>query len=129
MMVNVELMQKTLDYIAMHPDEHDQSDWAQKSDCGTTRCMAGTAVHVAPGYKLMWHNRPAEEYDYTSQAVDEDGRVYAVRDLAEDLLGVDYSQARDLFYEAADLDDLYDMAERFTGIDMRPEAARELVPA
>lgn len=127
MTINVDLMQKTLDYIAMHPEEHDQDDWAQRNGCDTTRCMAGTAVHVAPGWKLYWFDALAsDDYDNTTSAVDDHGRIRSVSGLAEELLGLDYSQANDMFYQASDLEDLYAYAERFTGIDMR---VRELVSA
>lgn len=127
-MINVELMQETLDYIAAHPEEHDQGDWAQRTGCKTTRCMAGTVVHLAPGYKLLWHREQDGKYDYTSTAVDNSGRTHSVPDLAEELLGVNHQQANDLFYNSGTLNDLYARAEEITHLDMRlPE--RELVDA
>lgn len=117
-MINTELMQETLDYIAAHPDEHDQGDWGEKTDCGTTRCMAGTAIHVTLGCKMLF-SESDDGWGVAYSAQDAQGRHRYISELAQELLGVDDEQAEDLFYEACTLEDLYAYAEKFTGIDMR----------
>ena len=46
--MNIELLQKVRDYIHTHPDELNMERW-----CGTTRCIAGTAVILSPPSKTM----------------------------------------------------------------------------
>jgi hypothetical protein len=51
--VNVDLLQRTLDYIEEHPEEWDQYLWGHKTPCGTTFCFAGHAALLS-GYKPVW---------------------------------------------------------------------------
>jgi len=43
-MPNTDLFRKIHDQITTHPESHDQGDW--ESPCGTTRCVAGWALHL-----------------------------------------------------------------------------------
>lgn len=50
--MNIEMTRRVLEYIKDHPEEHNQEHWVYLEDadadgCGTTRCMAGMAVHLA----------------------------------------------------------------------------------
>lgn len=41
-MLNIDLLDRTMNYINEHPDEHDQGVWR----CGTSRCFAGWACSL-----------------------------------------------------------------------------------
>lgn len=41
-MLNIDLLDKTMNYIIEHPEEHDQNQWR----CGTSRCFAGWACSL-----------------------------------------------------------------------------------
>lgn len=44
---NIELFKQINEIISTQPDRHDQGTWeSQSSACGTTRCVAGWAVHL-----------------------------------------------------------------------------------
>ncbi len=49
---NRELFQKIHDQITGHPETHNQDSW--ESLCGTTRCVAGWAVHFTNGENRLW---------------------------------------------------------------------------
>ena len=44
--LNIEFAEEVYQYLIDHPDEHNQGQW-----CGTARCIAGTACHLA-GHKI-----------------------------------------------------------------------------
>jgi hypothetical protein len=60
-MPNTELFRKVRDVIAQHPDQFDMNVWEDRygqtlsSDeaCGTTRCVAGWAIHLTTGEPLF----------------------------------------------------------------------------
>lgn len=41
---NIELLQKTMQHIKDHPEQHHQSTWIATSHCGTAACFAGHAA-------------------------------------------------------------------------------------
>jgi hypothetical protein len=91
-MINVELLEQVRDYIVKHPDEWKQSTWIEdRYSCGTTRCIAGTAVFLK-GYQLIW------KYGSVENVVMDNGKVRHVAGAAEEALGLTYEQACDLFY-------------------------------
>lgn len=42
---NTELLQKTMQFIKDHPEQHDQTDYW--TECGTPSCFAGWALHLS----------------------------------------------------------------------------------
>ena len=48
---NVELLQRTMQYIMDHPEQHDQRHWVVNTDCGTAACFAGWAM-ILSGRKI-----------------------------------------------------------------------------
>ncbi|UXE03786.1 hypothetical protein SEA_OBLADI_63 [Gordonia phage ObLaDi] len=80
-------------YIDAHPEEHDQNEWAFRDPegCGSTMCVAGTAVHLA-GYTIDYNAR-----GYASFCISPDGKRVMIDDVAAPLLGLDYDQAARLF--------------------------------
>lgn len=45
--VNVPLLRKVMDHITAHPEEYDQREYAVRTDCGTTHCVAGWALALS----------------------------------------------------------------------------------
>ncbi len=125
--INVDLMRKTFEYIEAHPEEHDQGTWASHDpDCGTTRCFAGTALHLSPEYKLNWTIDPDDGWQEFMGATHIDKSEVWLRPscAGRDALGLSEDQAGDMFY-ANNLEDLYVLAEQYTGIDFRPEVTAD----
>lgn len=48
------LGRRVLDYIAAHPEQHDQTSFGEKTACGTTMCIAGTACFLDEDTKIDW---------------------------------------------------------------------------
>lgn len=109
--MNVELLKKVRDQIRAHPDLHDQSYYGMQLPCGTKHCIAGWAC-VLSGAQPVW-SAMGTMYD-----VRYEGRQYASFDLAAELIGLDESQASELFLEFHDnfslrlLDEAIDAGER-----------------
>lgn len=108
--LNVPLLEKTLDYIEHHPEDWDQHVWGYRyvpaavgvdelsehsmARCNTVCCFAGNCVLLAGG----------EFISASHPAVRVDGRVYGNAGLAaEDLLGLTLQQADRLFRGYNDL--------------------------
>jgi hypothetical protein len=106
-MADVAKLEAVLDYIRMHPEEHDQGDWARRTDCGTTLCFAGTAVVLA-GYQLDWTNHS----DRTGRCVTSAGDplslagTASISAVAARELCLAPEQVEALFWAADSLDDL-----------------------
>ncbi|MES9516585.1 hypothetical protein ACIQYW_19075 [Rhodococcus erythropolis] len=45
--LNIEFAEEVYQYLIDHPDEHNQGQWTKTTPCGTVRCIAGTACHLA----------------------------------------------------------------------------------
>lgn len=73
---NLPLLRKILDHIDAHPEEHDQETW--ESACGTTRCVAGWALH------------------FDGQKVRADGSIPR---RAREVLGLTVSESEALFFD------------------------------
>lgn len=73
--------QAVLDFWDSNPGSHNQADWVRSESCGTTRCAAGTALHL--------HGVSDEEIQGGSTRI-----LYA----AAPLLGLSFHDAQQLFY-------------------------------
>lgn len=107
-MINVPLLRKTLEYISDHPEEHNQSCWAERglnTPCGTAFCAAGHAVQFA-GHQIDW------EGDEYADTVMGGGTIEQV---AAQELGLSGRQANHLFHFASGQRDLWRMASEITG--------------
>jgi hypothetical protein len=97
MTINTELFQKIYDQITLHPEQHDQAGFEYRDEyrdeCGTIRCIAGWAVAIHYGvnsiYGVEYGPGRDTEWGYLSDTAAE----------AADLLGLDDTQATDLFYD------------------------------
>lgn len=112
-MINTELFALVRDAIKGQPGRHDQSTWEStnvETSCGTTRCVAGWAIHLTTGEKVF-HWEPglafvevsssvralAAEHGIQAEPDDRDGMTL-IPGLAASLLGLSQAQADVLFY-------------------------------
>lgn len=93
--MNTELFQK-IDAI---PEEaFDMSSWANREhrDCGTTRCMAGWAIHFTTGQPLF--DADDEEHPSVQALAETLGVQPYMEILGRELLGLDRYTAGQVFY-------------------------------
>jgi hypothetical protein len=112
MEINVPLLRKTLEYADAHPEEIKLDTWAMKTACGTTACIAGTAVVLA-GHEIDWNSKSLCFYGVSCVT---DGRF--IVDVAEEELGLTEQQANELFY-CSSLNEVWEAAERLTDGEIR----------
>jgi len=125
--LNVELMDKTLDFIEQHPENHYQGAWMRKGVedapavdlpdgrhlCGTAACFAGWAVTLA-----------GETMDIYGYLVESDGTTKRhVENVAAEMLGLDRWSADVLFAARNKRADLRRMVENIkAGRDANEDA-------
>lgn len=98
-MVNVDLFQKIDRELTGHPEQHDQSSW--ESDCGTTRCVAGWAIHLVIGRQSLYHPSGLGWSDAHYQLHEQLGvpmSMHGPGSLAAKLLGLSVREAEILFH-------------------------------
>ena len=91
--MNVDLMQKTMDYIEAHPEEWDQDEWR----CETTMCFAGWAVALSGNYFFN------DSIDATRK---KNGRNIGIDSAAREELGLTFSQSSSLFLHSTNVKDV-----------------------
>jgi hypothetical protein len=119
--INEPLLQKTLDHITAHPEEHEQLVWVVRGPtCGTAGCAAGWAVTFA-GHELRFAPVPiVSPSGWTEHAVRvSDGRT--VEYAAREELGLTDEQASLLFSGGNTIHDLWRFAEEWTDGRVRRE--------
>lgn len=110
--VNHELFQKVLDQIKLHPEGHEQATY--ENSCGTTRCVAGWALHL--------HN-PTQPIEHTAQDVT--GNPFgSYSAAARQLLGLTREEAEELFLDTMDNDEAVRITELYAlkGREWRAQA-------
>lgn len=119
--MDVERLQRALDYVTAHPEEWDQSVWAKRKsgdveiDCGTACCLAGRVV-ANEGYQFLLPHHP---YSETWECVHpDDPEPREISQLADQLLGFSdrYGQDdHDLYASSNTLRDLWWLADQYSG--------------
>lgn len=113
-MPNAPLLRGTMNHILTHPDEHNQLGWILEADCGTTRCFAGTALHLAKqDTNLEWYDLVSGTFGSEVLFMNGGGREAtgfvgggSIRDAAIELLGLTPRQAHELFRTNATIEEL-----------------------
>ena len=95
-----EALFRVFDYARNHPENWDQEQWRQETECGTTYCIAGFQTWVmdqktpltfrdlhGPGYR-----------DVISGVVHHDGEFLGAEDYARKSLGLTKDEADALFF-------------------------------
>lgn len=80
------LLDAILDHVAANPETWKQGAWAERTACGTTLCVAGHAASAA-GWDLLFENGWDGSSGY-ARTCRRDGVTLAIRDAAEELLGL-----------------------------------------
>jgi len=129
-MPNRELFQKIHEQISAHPDTHYQGSW--ETGCGTTRCVAGWAIHLTTGAPVFGSDGRvsaqtralAAEYGTRDAGPGGWHAGYMVADLAQELLGLSQPEAGRLFLA----DDDYNAAKAVEAYaEGRDDVAREFL--
>lgn len=93
MTINFERLDAAITHGFEHPEEFNMDSWFERTPCGTTGCLAGTAVQQAG-----WTPRFGGGFGST-EAVYKGGQQRSVRYLAAELLALDGDQASLIFYQ------------------------------
>ncbi|KPI09892.1 hypothetical protein OV450_3383 [Actinobacteria bacterium OV450] len=92
--LNQEMFQRIRDQITMYPETHAQWSWEDTASwCGTTRCVAGWALHFT--------NPNQNVFKTAAQMCPDDSDDY-VGEAAAKILGLTPLEAKQLFYHAGD---------------------------
>lgn len=96
---NLPLINKVMDHIEAHPEEHNQADWAIKVDhpCGTAYCYAGHAVHMSGGEMIFTDGHAVHIAEFCIMPGSENPHGRRVDDTAVDLLGISPQMAEYMF--------------------------------
>jgi hypothetical protein len=117
-MANIPELERVLQYIKDHPEQHDQNIWAAKHGCKTTMCFAGTAVALSDQYDLVWERGAITGIYSCAQAVDrETWEIVSVRGAAERILGLENRESSALFNWSRTRDDLELMVKNLANGD------------
>ena len=102
--LNIPLFQKIHAQITRDPESHYQGSWETVNECGTSRCLAGWALHFeahgdvyerdAYGTSLGWSTQMRTLLDSRDDLKD----WWPVHRIARHLLGLTAEQAGRLFY-------------------------------
>jgi len=119
---NIPLLRKVMEHITAHPEEYDQREYAVRTECGTTHCIAGWAValsDVSIVYRRLgiWDNRTAGDYGWNAELGSPAEGTW--RRQARDLLGLDALDARYLFHEGRTLDEVWRFVEEISDGEVR----------
>ena len=99
MAYNLDLMRAVREQITKHPETHDQASWGERTECGTTHCIAGWACALS-GDAFEW---ATDDADGTFALTVTTPRTHIdVR--AAELLGLDSMEAGDVFYTLGNAD-------------------------
>lgn len=97
MTYNVDLMLQVREQITAHPETHDQTKWALRTECGTVMCIAGWTEALA-GHAMEWRHYDVGE-DYAGFSLGPWHAPKYMPDAAQATLGLDSREAGRLFYE------------------------------
>lgn len=107
MNLNREAFQKIHEVISVQPERLAMSTWEDDEpaeSCGTTRCVAGWAIHFATGGAPLFANGggPSDEVRNLARDHELDPDDFSTSTLFEclgaNLLGLSYREARAVFY-------------------------------
>jgi len=126
--IDFERLDAAITYASEHPAEFDMYTWFKQTRCGTTACLAGTALLQAGYEPRFTASGRAEDVDlldadgdpYSITAAWRDGVAYPVSETAAELLGLTVDQADEIF-NLADLDEVIEMRNHWAAEAGVPE--------
>lgn len=97
--LDIPYARKVLEHLIAHPEEHNQGHFGYRTPCGTTACIAGTAVLFDAATKVGWTDlsRPGNSSLFTIVLVD--NGLMDLNCRAAELLGLSEEDANVLFYD------------------------------
>lgn len=110
--VNVPELRKQLEWAESHPDDWNQQQYAQRTSCGTTYCIAGKTA-ADHGWKFLWHQSDTPLY------CTKNGQERPPGEVAGEILGLCTHQADLLFEFDNNLPSLWKLAAEFTNGDIQ----------
>lgn len=123
--MNDDLALRVLARIARDPASHNQSWFGYRDECGTTFCFAGHTV-VESGYQLDWRRTmPSNLWPDGFMLADCVANGVEIADVAAGLLELTVIQEQELFYDANDIEEVYDSVARF--MNVAPEVLKDKV--
>lgn len=120
-MIDVPRLRKELEFITAHPERWNQSAWIQRTECGTTGCLAGNTVLHAGYQPLFGHGLVRPDQAAHVRRLDGDGEQL-VDDVAQRLLGLTDREASELFHPLNTLHDLWWVAADLTDGELQVPA-------
>lgn len=102
--LNIPLFQKIHAQITRDPESHYQGSWETVNECGTTRCLAGWALHFEAHGNVYEYSSGGFATGWSAQmrtlfaSRDDLEDCWTVHRLARHLLGLTRDQAGRLFY-------------------------------
>lgn len=107
------LLQKVMDHVTAHPEEHNQRNYGRQTPCGTTFCVAGHALLIS-GYTPLFTNYPGPEQVMLG-VYDAHGKmIHGYDEVARKELDLTMTQASEIFYCMGELDEVWEVVERVT---------------
>lgn len=97
-MINIENAKRVLAKIKAEPETHSQKQWARRTPCGTTACIAGHAVIEIGCASPIFDYKIFDGSEIAGACQTPDGETHAIFDFAAELLGLEEDVAHDLFY-------------------------------
>lgn len=117
--VDAPRLRKVLEHITADPKSWDQTQWAVRTPCGTTHCVAGHAVRMFDDDAHFRWYRITLRNEYADNVSRDDGVVQSVAGRAAELLGLTATQADLLFAGGNTLVELWYAAEILTEGEIR----------
>jgi hypothetical protein len=123
-MANAEKLIRAWRWAELHPEQHNQLHWAEKTSCGTAMCLAGTGVFLG-GYPFRWYGSLSSECTVpdTHPLFQERvrnaayGSVYTAA-LARHEFEIDLDQADELFLPGNTLTRLAQLIAKFCEMEL-----------
>lgn len=99
--LDIAFARKVLEHLIAHPEEHSQNYFGMQRACGTTACIAGTAVIMDPQSTAVWASVISMTCGFVGKQMTSvwvDGESMDVEHRAAQLLGLDFVDTNKLFY-------------------------------
>ena len=102
-MFNSFVADQILGQILAFPETHDQNNWENTNECGTTRCIAGWAIHFSDQFEVETREQDCScgcgaPRLRTSPVRKSDGSVVDWVSAGAEILGIDNVSAEILFH-------------------------------
>lgn len=100
-MRDIALLDQIIAHIEAHPEDWLQDDWAQRSPCGTTFCIAGhvARIRMPEGWSFKFKELYDENYD-AAYTIGDHEATETISSFAADQLAISYTE-RDILFDGS----------------------------